>query len=340
VGSGRTGKVRRTFPTLAAARSWRADALQRVERGELKAEPTRKVRDAADALLAGMRAGSIRTRSGDAYKPSAIRSYDAALSLYVLPHFGALRLSRLRRWDVQAFADRLVADGKSPSTVRNALLPLRVIYLRAIRDGEVTVNPCSGVDMPAVRGKRTEIPTPQEAITLIAALPLAERPLWATALYAGLRLGELRALIWDDVDLDVGLIHVRRSMDARGGLVPPKSAAGLRTVPIPRVLRGFLLEQRFQDRAGYVFGCGDEPFRLGRVRRSPGLHSCRHAYASFMIHAGVNAKTLSTYMGHSSITITIDRYGHLFPGNEKAAASLLDAYLQRVGGAVGGAEAP
>jgi integrase len=59
-----------------------------------------------------------------------------------------------------------------------------------------------------------------------------------------------------------------------------------------------------------------------------GLHECRHTSASLMIAAGVNAKALSTYMGHSSITITLDRYGHLFPGNEDEAATLLDAYLE------------
>jgi integrase len=57
------------------------------------------------------------------------------------------------------------------------------------------------------------------------------------------------------------------------------------------------------------------------------LHECRHTYASLTIAAGVNAKALSTYMGHSSIQITYDRYGHLMPGNEKEAAGLLDAYL-------------
>ena len=57
------------------------------------------------------------------------------------------------------------------------------------------------------------------------------------------------------------------------------------------------------------------------------LHECRHTFASLMIAAGVNAKALSTYMGHSSITITLDRYGHLMPGNEEQAAVLLDAYL-------------
>lgn len=60
----------------------------------------------------------------------------------------------------------------------------------------------------------------------------------------------------------------------------------------------------------------------------PGLHECRHTFASLMIAAGVNAKALSTYMGHASITITLDRYGHLMPGSECEAAELLDLYLR------------
>ena len=59
------------------------------------------------------------------------------------------------------------------------------------------------------------------------------------------------------------------------------------------------------------------------------MHECRHTFASLMIAAGVNAKALSTFMGHASITITLDRYGHLFPGSEEEAAGLLDAYLTR-----------
>lgn len=60
-----------------------------------------------------------------------------------------------------------------------------------------------------------------------------------------------------------------------------------------------------------------------------GLHEARHTFASLMIAAGVNAKALSTFMGHSSIQITLDRYGHLMPGSEEEAAGLLDAYLAR-----------
>lgn len=67
----------------------------------------------------------------------------------------------------------------------------------------------------------------------------------------------------------------------------------------------------------------------GRRGGAIALHECRYTFASLMIAAGVNAKALSAYMGHASVTITFDRYGHLMPGNEAEAAGLLDAYLAR-----------
>jgi integrase len=68
-----------------------------------------------------------------------------------------------------------------------------------------------------------------------------------------------------------------------------------------------------------------ESAKLDRIT----LHECRHTFASLMIAAGVNAKALATFMGHAAISITLDRYGHLMPGNEKVAAGLLDEYLVR-----------
>jgi len=348
VGSGRAGKVRRTFESQAAAKSWRADALTKLNRGQLSSGRSRRVREAAAAMIDGMREGAVRTRSGDPYKPSAIRSYDESLRLHVLPPIGAMRVSQVKRQDIQAIVDQLHADGKSPSTIRNAIVPVRVIFRRSIRGGEVSVNPCASLDLPAVRGRREHIPSPGEAAALLAALPQPERGLWATALYAGLRRGELRALRWQDVDLKAGVIHVRQAMDSRGTIIAPKSAAGTRTVPMAKVLRGYLKAHRLQNGSSqYVFGAGPRPFHPGsaakRARKAwttaeltpIGLHNARHAAASVLIAAGVNVKALSTYMGHSSITITLDLYGHLFPGNEDEAAQLIDAYLQRSGGAPG-----
>ena len=336
--------VRRTFPTLAAAKAWRHDAQVSLRRGTLRAPTRQRLDQAAEAFLAGARDGSILTRSGDRYKPSAIRGYEEALRLRVLPKLGWFQVSDLRRTDVQDFTDGLVAMGLSPSTMRNTLLPLRVIYRRAVARGEVAVNPTHGVELPAVRGRRERVASAEEAAALIEALPTKERALWATVFYAGLRLGELQALRWDDVDLAAGLIHVRRSWDRRAGAVEPKSRAGRRTVPIPGGLRDHLIEHRLASGGtGLAFGRSpDRPFnpstiyaRARRAWKEAGLdpitpHEGRHTFASLMIAAGVNAKALSTYLGHSSIQVTFDRYGHLMPGNEAEAMSLMDAYLERM----------
>jgi integrase len=335
-------KIRRTFATEREAKDWRHDAVGEVRRGKLKAPSRVRLQEAWEAWIEGAKSGLIRTRSGDPYKPSCLRSYEQAMRDRVLVDLGAARLSEIRRVDVQDLADRLQAQGLDASTIRNTIAPLRVVYRRAFSRGEVAVNPAIGLELPAVRGKRDRIASPEEASKLLAALTEGDRAVWATAMYAGLRLGELQGLRWDDVDLANGILRVERAWDAREGPIAPKSKAGRRKVPIAAILRDYLDEHRLRTNwtEGFVFGRSAEtPFDARALTRRAetawkgvepiSLHECRHTFASLMIAAGVNAKALSSYMGHSSITITLDRYGHLMPGNEDAAAELLDAYLER-----------
>ena len=141
----------------------------------------------------------------------------------------------------------------------------------------------------------------------------------------------------------------RRRQVRREGSQAERAAFGrggsaTRYVPIARALRLHLVEHQLARgrRGGLFFGRkGSKPFsnqavsqRAERTWRAAGLepiglHDCRHTFASLMIAAGVNAKALSTFMAHASITMTLDRYGHLFPGSEDEAAGLLDAYLER-----------
>lgn len=336
-------KIRKTFPTLAAAVAWRHDAAGAVRRNRLRAPVPVTINQAATAWLDGARAGVIRNRSGDPYKPSAIRAYEAALRLRLLSELGRVKLAEVTRTDLQDLVDRLVASGLSPSAVGVTILPLRAIYKRAIARGEVAVNPTTGLEMPAVRGGRDRIATPDECAALLEALPSGDGPIWATAVYAGLRRGELMALRVEDVDLATGVIRVCRGWDTVEGVILTKNGKD-RRVPIPAILRDYLDQHLLAlDRAdGLVFGVsGSSPFSPSPLREraaaawaSAGLpaitlHECRHTFASLMIAAGVNAKALSTYMGHANISITLDRYGHLMPGNEDEAASLLDAYLER-----------
>jgi integrase len=273
-----------------------------------------------------------------------IRGYETALRLRILPELGNGRFSEIRRREVQDVADRLLGQGLDPSTIRNTLMPLRAILRRALARGDVAVNPTHGLELPAVRGKRDRIVSPDEAEALLAALPEHDRALWATALYGGLRRGELQARRWNDVDLATGVIRVERAWDVQEGPIEPKSRAECRKVPIPAILRDYLVEHRHGHPGviGHVFGRADgKAFdgptvdaRAKTAWRRAGLapitlHEARHTFASLMIAAGVNAKALATYMGHASVTITLDRYGHLMPGNEDQAAALLDAYVIR-----------
>ena len=369
-------KIRKLFTgpgAVTAAKKWRNEASTAVDKGTLRAAPSVTLREYAEDWLKRAEAGEIRTRSGYAYKPSALRGYRQALDDRVLPDLGAVKLAAVRSADIQDLADRLVAGGLSASTVRNALLPLRAIFRRAAGPrGIVAVNPTTGLELPAVTGRRDRIASPTEAEELLASRPEADRTLWATAFYAGLRRGELRGLKWEAVDLTAGVIHVEQGYDDKEGVIATKSDAGRRKVPIVGALRAYLVAHRLRSgrASGYVFtGRGTGAFTPSAVRRRAatawkaensrraerevelndgtklgrlvpiGLHECRHTFASTLIAANVNAKTIATYMGHSSIKITFDRYGHLMPGHEAEAVERIDAYLESATGTQPGTRA-
>jgi len=341
-------KLRRTFPTLAAARAWRADAAREVKARRRSGDRAPTFRQAAAAFMVAARDGSALTRSGDRYKPSAIRGYEQAARLRLTPALGPLRLDEIERGHLQRLVERMLLDGAKPSTVRNTINAARAVYRRSLLLGEVATNPTEGLRLPAVRGRRERIASVAEAAALLDALPEASRPVWATFFYAGLRVGEARALTCDDLDLPGGLIRVRATWDRYEREQLPKSEAARRDVPIPETLARYLREHllRTGRRRGLLFGRTEhEPFsdylvykgarrawaRAGHDRIIP--HEARHTYASLMIEAAarsgenVNVKALSEYMGHSSIAITYDRYGHLLPGDQAQAARRLDALL-------------
>jgi integrase len=337
-------KLRKTFPSKSEAESWAADVKRGVDLGTLRAPTKRTLGEAAAAWLAGAEEGTIRSRSGNTYKPATLRGYRQALEDHVLPEIGSHRLNSLTTSELQMLVDRWQADGQAAATIRNSVKPLQAIYRRARSREGLAANPTRDLELPAPNPREVEIVAPDLAGKLLAAVPAEDRAVWATALYAGLRYGELRALRWSAVDLAGGSIRVVESWDAREGSIAPKTRTSQRSTPLPGLLRDYLTEHRLSrgepDGDALVFGTdGETPFQaaviyrradrawesesLGRLR----LHQARHTYASFMIAAGVNAKALSSFMGHSSIKVTFDLYGHLMPGTEAEAAALLDAFL-------------
>jgi integrase len=340
--------------TLAEARSWRVDAMQRLQAGTLSAHQGPTVREAADRFIAGIKSRAIPNRSGRRYRPSVVTGYEREFRNRILPALGASRLARLTAADVQVWVDSLNGEGLAPNTIRNVVTPLQALYSWALPRGLAHTNPCTSLRLPTGETKRDRIATPSEAAALIAALPAKDQAALGLAVYAGLRIGELVALDWSAIDLNelpTPTLRVERAWDEKAmQFLDAKTEAGQgRTVPILDRLATLLADHAVlmdHPTEGLLFpgrdGC--QPLSTGRLRkraaeawetaglRPLGFHEGRHTFASLMIAAGVNAKALSSYMGHANISITLDRYGHLMPGNEAEAKAVADAYLVREGG--------
>jgi len=380
-------RVRKTCRTRTEAKQWRRDAAAAIAHAEVViTDRSPRLRVALDELLEGMKSGRVLTRSGDPYKPGTVRTYRYAVNDVWVPELGHLRVSEVTRSDVQCVIDDMRVAGASPSTIANTLDPLRVLFRRAARDDIPTRDPTKMLELPAVRSAVRDISAADNADELLTPLWELERVLWATALFAGLRRGELRALRWKDVDLENGKIKVRLSWDDVAGEQSPKTASGARELPLTSALRRELAAWRLR-RGGppaddLVFGEGQtRPFPTSSVDRDAKcawrdarrerldeleqelagatrkadrervtrelerersrkwgmtLHAARHAYASTIIDAGLSAVAVKTYMGHSSITTTIDLYGHLFPSTLLADTERLDAHHEARRGTMAG----
>ncbi len=355
--------VRQTFSgkgALSAAKQWRADSIAAQGRGKNITPSRQTLREAAKQWLSGAEADppTILNRSGHPYKPSVLRGYRHDLSEYVLDDLGGMRLTDVRRADLQALVDRLVGAGHSGSKVRNIVVAVRVVFRHALERDEVNANPASGLRLPNGVGRRDRAASASEAAELLAALPDDLRPIYATAFYGGLRRGELRGLRWSDVDLAKGVIHVRRGWDDVEGAIDPKSEKGERQVPVTALLRDYLVEHKTRtgrDGDDFVFGAAaNRPFTPSHIRRSAakawaaeiekqaekkpekklaplvpiGLHECRHTFVSLMHDAGISLEAIGDFVGHSSTYMT-DRYRHLIEGAHAEASRKFDEYLAR-----------
>jgi integrase len=330
-------RLTKTFQTQKAAISWRRSSVVMLQDRAKNAGIVPTLDAAVQDVLDGMKAGVVRNRSGHPYKPSVCRSYEIAWRLHLSPVIGKSRADEVGRAIVQRLVDDWLKDGVSASSIRNRLMPLRVVYRRLVQRGLIAASPLQALELPANDGRRDRFATPDEAAALIDAIkPLGDKCIWALAAYAGLRIGEIRALTHADIVGDD--IIVSRGFDRVEGPILTKTRAGARRVPILARLRP-ILDAQMEATEGKAYLLGGYPTEESGLRRRAqtawkhaGLdyitpHELRHTFASLAIAAGVNAKTLSTLMGHSSITVTLDRYGHLMPGSYDDFVSRMDGYL-------------
>jgi len=276
--------------------------------------------------------------------PRTLVNIEARLRIHVDPYFGAMALNRVQPSHVRAFVAELVRDGYAPSTVKAIYQIVAQIFAQAAVDGLVARSPCVGIETPAER-QREEMHflDAGQVAALAEAIDPRYRALIYTAAYTGLRAGELSALRVDRVDLLRSTIEVAEShSEVRGKLVtgPTKNRAR-RTVTMPRFLAEILAEHISTYAGdGYVFtaaGGGSVRHRnFYRRHFRPAVeraglaetlrfHDLRHTAASLLIARGANPKQIQERLGHSTIRLTFDRYGHLFEGHDAALLDALDS---------------
>jgi integrase len=248
------------------------------------------------------------------------------LKLHIAPFIGRVKLAELTTPKVNALLDQLRDAGRSAAMRRKVLTSLGAALSFAKGRGLVAQNVALGIRVRSDDRHKANgplFPTKEELKLLIDRAPERWRPFIVTAIFTGMRASELRGLRWCDVDLDAATIRVTQRADAWGKMGSPKSAAGRRDIPlVPMVVntlkqRKQLGELVFTNTLGGVISHHNfHTYVWKPLLKACGLdyefHSLRHAAASLFIELGWQPKRIQAVMGHSSITMTFDRYGHLF----------------------------
>jgi integrase len=346
------GTVRRYYfygRTKREARAKAETARQRVASGAPVRDADRTVHDWLGEWRETFLRASDRAKSTKSL-------YSGLTRRHIEPVIGHLRLNQLKPADVTRVLLSMESDGKAASTRRNAYAALRAAMDDAVANGLLATNPVLKVKRP--RASHTEAASlePDEVRRLLAgAATLRYGVVLRFIVGTGLRRGESLALRWQDVDLDRAEAVVRGSLVRQDGIlqvIAPKTARSRRKVSLSPAMTALLQSRRalqaeerlasanLWEQTGYVFttefGGPVDPRNLLRTVRLAcvkadlpqiGVHTLRHTYATTALLNGVPVHVVSRNLGHSSIVITVDTYGHVTDDASRAAAAAVSEAL-------------
>jgi len=337
----------KTFAARREADTWLVTARHEVAQGtHTAASASITVAEACERWIAhgraeGLERGTLRQRSQH-------------IKHHIVPFLGGTKLSAVTLPAVNQFLDRLRDAGRSSVMRRKVLVSLKSTITCAQREGLVAQNVAQAARVPVDKRRASkgplragvDFPSKQEVNALIEHTPDDRRAFVLMLCFTAMRIGELRGLRWSDIDFGAGVAHVRSRIDAWCQADAPKSAAGKRDIPLTPSTVNALKEWKLRcpkGNANLVF-----PNSVGRPQWAQdlenrfwkplqveagvvdehgkakyGFHKCRHfAVSLFIEHLGWTPKQVQTVVGHSSITMTYDLYGHLFGDVEADSAAM------------------
>ncbi|MDQ7794170.1 MAG: tyrosine-type recombinase/integrase [bacterium] len=291
-------------------------------------------------------------------RPTTLDSYERTIKLHILPVLGHVPVQKLTPGQINVFYAGLLEKGVSPRVTRYCHAVLHRTLALAVKWRIAAYNPAAQADPPKVPRKEMQA-LGAEGIRALLEAAHQDRlyPLWMLAVSTGMRRGEICGLRWEDVDLDLGTVMVRRTLVMVAGRPTPqepKTARSRRRVKLPdssvEALRQWRIEQKkerlvhgegYVD-SGNVFTQRDgKPLRpdllskryFPRLLKAAALpptlrfHDLRHSHATALLQAGTPAKVISDRLGHFSTGFTMDTYAHVTPSLEQEAADRFDALV-------------
>jgi integrase len=326
----------RTFKRKVDAERFLRDTRTDLDRGVYRAPAPRKltVNRLADEWLDG--AMNLRTGGRETYRRD--------LDRYILPALGDVAIGRLTAAGIDRFLADELAQGLAPSSVHRHYRTIRRMLQVAVDKGRLPTNPCDAVTPPRIPPSDMRFLTVEEVDALAGAITPRYRAWVYVAAYLGLRWSEGVGLQRSGVDGAKVLVagQLVRRANGRWERAEPKTRAGRRAVTAPAFVadelathldawaqpgpEGLVFVNQRDAPLGHSFGAGVFKPALRRAGLDQGvrIHDLRHTAVALAIAAGAHPKAIQARMGHASITVTLDRYGHLYPDVDEAVAAGLD----------------
>jgi integrase len=339
----RTGR-RKVFPTKRAAESFLAEVKVSKDKGSYVSPAQSRMtldewwRDYFSHAVALRES----TRSG----------YEGNMRLHVLPYLGKRPLASLTKAEIRSWLAGQQQAGVGAATVNAAYRVLRTTLNVALEEGLLARNPAARISAPRSKREEMRFLTPDEIDRVAEAIPTRYRALVYFLAYGGLRIGEATALRVENLDLLRGRVHVVEAYAEVGGklvLGEPKTETSRRAVALPGFVRDELARHIEQfPTTGLVFTAAKGgPIRRNTFRRRvwvpalerariaaprPRVHDLRHTAVALAIKAAMHPKAIQARMGHSSISVTLDTYGHLFEAQDEVSMDRLGELARGYGG--------